>query len=540
MLEPESTKEHKSFPDVLILLLLCAGALFLRWYRLDVISFRYDTADALFRAREIARGHWPLLGIVNSLGFHNPPGLPWAILPALIVSPSPEVATAWFGLLTITGILPIYGICRSQIGRWSFLLPCSAYALMPNMVVAGRNIWAQWLMPAIFAWVLLFLIRAVLKGHRPLHDIGLALALTWIGLAVHLSGVVYLPLVLVCAALAARRNSWSAAQIGKVLALGCLPALLLVPSVFDYFRTEGQGTAQKPAHIEKFESLMPPPEPLLRRLQGSLSGEFNLFANTAQARDVPKHTALLSGFTTAAKVTDGLLLLAALVGVACAGMMLARGRGGAELSSGFSGLLLAWIFVPTIIGCVFAPRANSTYFTPAIPALLLSTALLPQLVAKKSRLRRVWLSSGVLATIAVVTVYMLFNVGLFRSIAASPVVQGQYYIPLKDQRAFAEVLAQRGVSQRRLTHLSGEWFQRPYNYLLREVYQVPEVTAEPKWAVMEDVNLRTRQQARVKYFYSAATLHLDTVGAVLFDSAERAKEFVDAYYRIPTEQNVAE
>ena len=64
----------------------------------------------------------------------------------------------------------------------------------------------------------------------------------------------------------------------------------------------------------------------------------------------------------------------------------------------------------------------------------------------------------------------------------------QYYIPLADQEAVASDLAKAGIARGFLFHLSGSWYERPYNYLHQEVYHAPNPDlAHSRFALIEDV-----------------------------------------------------
>ena len=530
----QSTHVPKAWLPIFALTLISLVGLFLRWYRLDIISFRYDTAEAMFRAREIARGHLPLLGITNSLGFRNPPGLPWAILPPLLVSASPQLATAWFGLLCLSGIVPLYLICRCWLGDWSFVLPCTAYALLPNQVFADRTIWAQWLMIPIFTWVLWLLLSTLRPGRRSSATSAIVvLALTWYGIAVHLSGLAYLPIVIVAIVAAGRKAQWSLAVVARITTVGCLPLLMLVPSGLDYLNSR-QHPIAKPAHVTKFESLMPPPDAFGPRLKESLSGQFNLFANAVQADDILSLPECPGVMLTRrlVQVADALLLVLAGTGIALCGLALSRKHTHDITESTLSKLLLSWIFLPTIAGCAALSRANGSYFAPAVPALLLMLAVGPARFAKKFP---GFSSIGSIAGLLSGCIYPLFCLQLMGIISHTSFVIGQYYIPLKDQMETARQLAAHGVSVHRLVHLSGDWYQRPYDYLLSEVLHSPEVTEQPSWAVLEDKNLRLHQPARAKFFHEKAQYTHGSVESILFETPEAGRQFVNTYYDIPIE-----
>ncbi|MBX7244358.1 MAG: hypothetical protein K1X53_02600, partial [Candidatus Sumerlaeaceae bacterium] len=91
-----------------LLLLILAGGLALRLPSLDLMTFRYDSAEELFRARRTVHlGAPPLTGIENSLGFHNPAGFTWLLQVTTLFTPDPRWAAAWLGLVGLSGLYPI-------------------------------------------------------------------------------------------------------------------------------------------------------------------------------------------------------------------------------------------------------------------------------------------------------------------------------------------------------------------------------------------------------------------------------------------------
>jgi hypothetical protein len=399
---------------------------------------------------------------------------------------------------------------------------------MPAQVFNARTIWAQWLMLPIYSWVLWFL--AGLVDPLPRHSkrrIIAALALSWIGCTVHLAGLVFLPVVIGALLLMARGQRVSRPAALSAMLLGSLPALLLVPSAVDWAQHRNNGARPKPAHIAKFESLMPPPLPPARRVVSSIADEYNAFANVGQADDLVRPLPVVLRRTV--RACDAVFLVFALIGTASAVLIATRPRTNASPKRTVAILLLSWIFIPTIAGSLVLSRANGSYFAPAIPAIFLLTAL-P--VATGAINRWMQLVAGTFAALAGAG-YCVFTIAITNTIDQTSMVKGQYYIPLREQQAFAQQLAKKNVSARRLTHLSGDWFQRPYEYLLSQVCGVKELSADPHWAVIEDSSLRTNQQLRVQFFAPRATLRQGTVAAAIFDHAEDATRFVDSYYAVP-------
>jgi hypothetical protein len=189
------------------------------------------------------------------------------------------------------------------------------------------------------------------------------------------------------------------------------------------------------------------------------------------------------------------------------------------------------VVVPAVLGAIFIPRINATYFATGTPAILLLLGFAYEFLY----VGRATIIGVSVCTAAAAGIYCWLPISLLNDIDRSGFVDSQYYIPLRDQLVTTQQLTTAGVSTHRLTHLSGDWFQRPYEYLLQEVCKSPELTEKPHWAVLEDTNLRRNQQARVQFFAPHAILRHNTVGIALFEDPYKANQFANAYYNIPVE-----
>jgi hypothetical protein len=374
---------------------------------------------------------------------------------------------------------------------------------------------------------------------RALHA-SLAIALCWLATSVHLAAAAYLLLLLLLIIWIAVRQDWPPKSLILAIAVGTIPAVVLVPSALDWYASHSGLPRPKPPHIAKFEALMPPPKNLAGRIHDAAGGQFEIFSNTANAEGVTDQAGERHAEVRRLKVrvVDAVLWFYAFTGFVYAAWIAVRAKlrphsvtppTAVADQIRLARLATVTILVPAVLGATCIARVNATYFAAGIPAVLLLLGFGYELLY----VARVSVSAFFVCAGVVLAVYTWFPVSLLRDIDRCGFVEGQYYIPLRDQLVTARQLADAGVSARRFTHLSGDWFQRPYEYLLAEVCRAPELTGDPKWAVVEDSNLRRNQQARVRFFTSHARLRHNTVAIALFDSPAKAGEFVNAYYDIP-------
>jgi len=124
-----------------LILLLAAG---LRLTRLGLAEFKYDEATTARSALAIAReGQFPALGMVSSLGPHNPPLMSYVLALPLAVSQDPRLATGWIAFLGVVAVGLTYWIGRAYFNWRVGALAALLFAASPWAVLHSRKIWAQ-------------------------------------------------------------------------------------------------------------------------------------------------------------------------------------------------------------------------------------------------------------------------------------------------------------------------------------------------------------------------------------------------------------
>ena len=290
----------------------------LRLWRLDLIVFRYDSAEALFRVRDtLVLGHPPLTGIVNSLGFRNPPGLIWLLLPGALASPWPQAAAAWHAFLALTGVLPLFLMARRHLAGCAWVLPVAMYCFLPVMVFGGRSIWAQNLLPAIGAWALWGAAVALDAARTPRtrsRGAAFCTAMLAVAVLVHPASV---PLLVMVAGLFARLASRGALDRrsllrGALFTVALLCALL--PSGMDWLEKRGTQEWAQPEFARQFAEKLPPPEPVLQRVRSSLASVFEPLASGDPMGGIG--LLLPPGWMLTARILDYVHLLVVAAGLA--------------------------------------------------------------------------------------------------------------------------------------------------------------------------------------------------------------------------------
>ncbi|MBI2940290.1 MAG: hypothetical protein HYY04_07590 [Chloroflexi bacterium] len=177
------------------LLVAVALAAVTRIAAVNLVEFKFDEVWALEVATAIREGRaLPAVGIGSSLDIPNPPFFPYLLVLPLLVSPAPEGATAFIGLLNLGAILVTAWLARSLLGARLAAVAVLLYAVLPWAVLFSRKVWAQDAMP-LFLVVAVACLWTALSQERPwllvpsvallalaseLHLTALALAPLWV------------------------------------------------------------------------------------------------------------------------------------------------------------------------------------------------------------------------------------------------------------------------------------------------------------------------------------------------------------------------
>jgi len=192
--------ERREYFLLFLILLLAAG---LRLTRLDLIEFKYDEATWARSALAIVNeGHFPVLGMVSSLGPYHPPLMSYILALPFALSRDPRLAAGWGALLGVAAVGLTWWGGRTYFGRRVGLLAALLFAACPWAVIHSRKIWTQ----SRAALTLLFVAAVLALVARRKHwALAGALAVLGLLISIHLGGVAFI-FVLLLLALLFRRS----------------------------------------------------------------------------------------------------------------------------------------------------------------------------------------------------------------------------------------------------------------------------------------------------------------------------------------------
>jgi hypothetical protein len=512
--------------------LLFAVAVALRWARLDFMAFSFDHAALAFRAMEAREGNFPFTGIVNSLGFRNAPGYVWTLLPAFVVTASPMVATAWHGLLSATMVFPLALLGRRFRGDALAWLPAVLGAVLPISVFAGRDIWAQHLLPPLAAWTLLWLLQALdigaPQGWR-LKRAALCLAAGAWAVSVHFAAAPGFIITLV-ALLPLLRG------VGKRAAWILLPAfcvcLTMVPSALDAVDKMANPTP-KPAYVIASEMKQPAPLPWFGRMAEMTRASVD---NSSDVTWPGLIRFLPDSQFWVMRAYDSVIMLLIIGGVvSCLLAVRRQSRRNGLRGSPAALILLLWIFLPPLMGAIFLKTPNVSYFAVCMPAVWMSVLFFPEMkhlrFARAGRLLPALLLGCVFAGGAAVSGALIATI-----VKADEYITG-YYQPYEKQLRVAKYVTQHGIEWDHVQHLGGPVFAEPYRYLVRYVDGRGSTqsgrAAGGQYALLQDAYFLQEQPARQKHLVAAGAVKVGPVVVLVLPSRGAAEVFTRQYYEVP-------
>ena len=155
-LQPATQRTRIRPVEWVVLVAIVALAATLRLARLDLMEFKADEAAAIAIAAPIVNGgHWPEVGLVSSVGIHNPPLFLYLVAVAMAVSFNPEFVTGLLvGGLAVLGVALTFIVIRPRFGAFAALSAAALFACSPWAVLYTRKIWAQDLLPVFLVMLL--------------------------------------------------------------------------------------------------------------------------------------------------------------------------------------------------------------------------------------------------------------------------------------------------------------------------------------------------------------------------------------------------
>jgi 4-amino-4-deoxy-L-arabinose transferase-like glycosyltransferase len=283
----------------LLLAILCAAA-FVRLWRLDLMEFKYDEAEACRLAYHVlgdqlpdGANHVPLTGLRASVGLPNPPLFVYALALPLSLSRSPYAAVIFIALCNVVAVWLCYWAGRRFFSPFVGLTAAALYALSPWAIAYSRKIWAQDLMPVI---VCLFLLLAheflVLKKPRALAGLILLAAAA---IQLHFSALILLGVLGFILLTGRPAFHWRWFACGTAAAL-----LLYAPYFYHFAATQGSDFAALREYRQAWVGRMPAGERLLLAIRYTFAvsnaDEFAYLTGTSWRLFFP--LSLVSGLAT--------------------------------------------------------------------------------------------------------------------------------------------------------------------------------------------------------------------------------------------------
>ena len=185
------------------------------------MEFKGDEAVAIQLAMPMVEGReLPRVGLMSSVGVHNPPLFIWLVAAPAWISVDPIFVTlALVALLAVLAVAGTWWVLRRHLGVPGALAVAAIYATATWPVLYGRKLWAQDVLP-LFSLLLLYalLITWERKKTRWVAAVPILLCVLW---QLHFSalGLMIVAAGLLLARARAKELSWLSLGAGVVAAL---------------------------------------------------------------------------------------------------------------------------------------------------------------------------------------------------------------------------------------------------------------------------------------------------------------------------------
>ncbi|RME45135.1 MAG: hypothetical protein D6791_11465, partial [Chloroflexi bacterium] len=426
-----------SIAGSLLLIFGIAFALRLGW--LDLIQFNFDEARHLERSLAVlTEGRPALIGSPSSVGPAKPPLMVYLLIPPLLISRDPVVATGFIALLNVGAVIGCFWLAREYFGLVAGLVSGLLFAASPWAVIFSRKIFTADLVPPFVVLFFWSLSRALVKQEQR----HLVLACIWLACLLQITFST-LPLALVMALILVVYRS--RIQLRSLAGGAVAGGLLFVPYLY-YDLTHGlanlRGLLKASAGASRFDFLA------VRYALSLIAGD-NLHALAGQSAEAFINQR--PAFTWLDQVEIWLFLgaLAYLVLVVVRNTpLLSRANGGSRQDVALHVLLLAWILIPVAFNLRHSVDLYPHYFTLLYPA--------PYIVAGIFVARVVQLAPGILSAVAVllitaIVVWQIYSVVFLYNFVQAHDTTGGYGVPLRFWQEAVNLVSQeadaRGLSQ---------------------------------------------------------------------------------------------
>jgi len=211
----------------------------LRLGDLSLIEFKGDEAVAIHLALPMVEGKGvPQVGLMSSVGIHNPPFFIYALAFPELISLNPKFITGFLiGCSSLAAVLLTFFLFAPRFGPVTAMWASAFYACGTWPVLYGRKLWAQDLLP-IFSVLLLHCLLTVTERERTkwVAAIPVLLCVMW---QLHFSGLFIIPVAAAASALAWRTINWKALGVGIAAAVLLTAPYLMFQVQNDYKDVSG-------------------------------------------------------------------------------------------------------------------------------------------------------------------------------------------------------------------------------------------------------------------------------------------------------------
>jgi len=186
-------KTFAKLPLALILIILVA--LFLRFYKFDLIEFKGDEVHYLWTAKNVIENHQlPLLGIRASIGVYNPAIFDYFIILFSFLSRSPLFITAIIAFINVLAIFLCYFFLKRYFSERIAIIACLLFATSPYAVIYSRKLWPQNILP-IFVISFMFCFYKLVFERNQKYIVWSIVLLAFFA-QIHMSGLFFSPFVI--------------------------------------------------------------------------------------------------------------------------------------------------------------------------------------------------------------------------------------------------------------------------------------------------------------------------------------------------------
>jgi 4-amino-4-deoxy-L-arabinose transferase-like glycosyltransferase len=222
----------KHWETVAVVAILAIASI-LRMGSLGLMEFKGDEAVALQLALPIFEsGQWPQIGLMSSVGVHNPAFFMYLLALPMSLSFDPIWVTgSLVGFLGVVAVGWTYWVVRPRWGVVAALVAALFFACSPWAVLYARKIWAQDVLP-VFCVALLHVLLLVRERKKTwwMAAVPLLLIVMW---QIHFSAVALFPVAGLVVLSRLRAIRWTA------LLVGALAAVMTLWPYLDYQQEHG-------------------------------------------------------------------------------------------------------------------------------------------------------------------------------------------------------------------------------------------------------------------------------------------------------------